>query len=101
MISDELGIRLHDRETRGELLTPEEQTQLDAWYAQQDAAEAMILEGYSMELPDLAMLQNHVENAVANLSFSVENLQRITVENQLLREEILGLKQQLAQPRSA
>ncbi len=101
MISDELGLKLHDRETRGKVLTPEEHIQLEAWYAQKDAVETMILDDYSMQLPDLTMLQNHVENAVANLSSSIENLQQITVENQSLREEIMRLKQQLAQPRSA
>lgn len=32
MISDELGQKLHDRATRGEPLTAEEQEQLRRWY---------------------------------------------------------------------
>jgi hypothetical protein len=33
MLSDELGMQLHDRETRVELLTEQERTQLEAWYS--------------------------------------------------------------------
>ena len=40
MVSDELGKQLHDRATRGEALSPEEQAQLKDWYATQDRAEA-------------------------------------------------------------
>jgi len=39
MVSDELGKQLHDRATRGQDLSPEEQAQLVAWYAAQDRAE--------------------------------------------------------------
>lgn len=40
MVPDELGKQLHDRVTRGEALTAEEQAQLEDWYATQDRAEA-------------------------------------------------------------
>ncbi|MBW4621310.1 MAG: hypothetical protein KME17_18370 [Cyanosarcina radialis HA8281-LM2] len=33
-------MQLHDRWTRGQLLTSEEQQQLERWYQQQDAEEA-------------------------------------------------------------
>jgi hypothetical protein len=39
MISDELGYQLHDRVTRGETLTVEDQARLEAWYAAQDRAD--------------------------------------------------------------
>jgi hypothetical protein len=32
MVSDELGMQLHDRETIGESLTAQEKAQLEAWY---------------------------------------------------------------------
>jgi hypothetical protein len=43
MVSDELGEQLHDRATRGETLSVEEQRQLDRWYTAQDHAEMAML----------------------------------------------------------
>ncbi len=43
MVSDNVGQRLHDRATRGESLSSEEQAQLNEWYAEQDRAEAKML----------------------------------------------------------
>ena len=39
MIPDEIGQKLHDRATRGETLTAEEQEQLRHWYAHHDQEE--------------------------------------------------------------
>jgi len=39
MISDNLAKQLHDKATRGELLSAEDQAQLENWYALQDNAE--------------------------------------------------------------
>lgn len=39
MVSDKLGEQLHDRATRGEALSEEEQAQLEDWYRTQDRAE--------------------------------------------------------------
>ena len=43
MNSNGVGERLHDRATRGEVLTAEEQAQLNEWYAERDRAEAAML----------------------------------------------------------
>jgi hypothetical protein len=56
MLSDELGMQLHDRETTGEPLTAQEKAQLEAWYAQKDAVESAMLQGTQVQLPDLMML---------------------------------------------
>ena len=42
-MSDEAGLKLHDRSTRGEYLTQEERDALEAWYAEQDEAELAML----------------------------------------------------------
>jgi predicted nucleotidyltransferase len=42
-MSDEAGRELHDRSTRGEYLTQEERDALEAWYAEQDEAELVML----------------------------------------------------------
>jgi hypothetical protein len=101
MISNELGLQLHDRDTLGQPLTEEEQEQLAAWYAEQDAAETALLEAHALPLPSLVTLQLQVNQANDQLSLGVQRLQQMMQDNNALREEISGLKQQLSTPRSA
>jgi hypothetical protein len=101
MVSDELGMRLHDRETIGEPLTVQEKAQLEAWYTQKDVAEAAMLEANRGPLPNLVMLQDQVDIVISQLNVGVQQLQQITQENKSLREEIAEIKQQLAIPHSA
>jgi hypothetical protein len=101
MLSDELGMQLHDRETIGEPLTAQEKAQLEAWYTQKDAAEKSMLEATQMPLPNLVMLQDQVDIAIEQLTTGVQRLHQITQENKSLREEISEIKQQLTVPRSA
>jgi hypothetical protein len=101
MLSDELGMQLHDRETIGEPLTAEEKVQLEAWYAQKDAAEKSMLEAARVSLPNLVALQDRVDIALSQLTFGVQQLHQITQENKLLREEIAEIKQKLTVPQSA
>jgi hypothetical protein len=101
MLSDELGMQLHDRETIGEQLTAQEKAQLDDWYAQKDAAEKLMLETGQLPLPNLVALQDQVDIAIEHLTVGVQRLQQITQENKSLREEISEIRQQLTVPRSA
>jgi hypothetical protein len=101
MLSDELGMQLHDRETIGEQLTAQEKAQLDAWYAQKDATEKSMLEAVHLPLPNLVALQDQVDIAIEQLTVGVQRLHQITQENKSLREEISEIKQQLTVPRSA
>jgi hypothetical protein len=101
MVSDELGMQLHDRETIGEPLTAQEKAQLEAWYAQKDAAEKSMLEATQMPLPNLVMLQDQVDIAIEQLTTGVQQLQQITQENKSLREEIAEIKQRFTVRRSA
>jgi hypothetical protein len=101
MLSDELGMQLHDRETIGESLTAAEKVQLEAWYAQKDAAENSMLTAAQISLPNLVVLQDRVDIAISQLTLGVQQLQQITQENKLLREEIAEIKQQLTVPLSA
>lgn len=101
MLNDELGMQLHDRETIGEQLNTQEKVQLEAWYAQKDAAETAMLEAAQVPLPNLFRLQDQVDSAIEQLIAGVQRLQQITQENKSLREEIAEIKQQLTIPRSA
>jgi hypothetical protein len=101
MLSDELGMQLHDRETTGEPLTNQEKEQLEDWYVQKDAAETAMLKAAQMSLPNLVFMQDRINTAISQLTVSVQQLQQITHENKSLREEIEGIKQQLTIPQSA
>jgi hypothetical protein len=101
MLSDKLGMQLHDRETTGEPLTTQEKSQLEAWYAQQDAAETAMLKAAQMPLPNLVFMQDRIDAAISQLGVGVQRLEQITHENKSLREEIEGIKQQLTIPQSA
>jgi hypothetical protein len=95
MVSDEIGMELHDRATTGETLSPAEQTQLEAWYAAKDQAEAATFVLPNPPLPDIATLQSQIDQTLAQLAVNVQQMQQITQSNQSLRQENAQLKQQL------
>jgi hypothetical protein len=78
MVSDEIGMQLHDRETIGEPLTAQEKAQLEAWYAQKDVAEAAMLAADQVPLPNLVVLQDQVDTVISQLTVGVQQLQQIT-----------------------
>ncbi len=100
MISDELGIQLHDRATRGEKLTIGEHKQLENWYAQQDLAENSLLKSATAE-PDVSELRTQVEIVLSQLTAITHRIQQVTQENEMLRHEIAALYQQLASAKLA
>jgi peptidoglycan hydrolase CwlO-like protein len=100
MISDELGIQLHERATRGEVLTTGEQKQLENWYALQDSAESSLLKSATAE-PDVSELRSQVEVVLSQLTAITQRIQQVTLENEKLRREIAALHQQLASAKLA
>jgi cell division septum initiation protein DivIVA len=46
-------------------------------------------------------MQDRIDNAISQLTVSVQRLEQITQENKSLREEIEGIKQQITIPQSA
>jgi hypothetical protein len=100
MISDELGMQLHDRWTRGQKLTAEERAQLEAWYQQRDAVEAQQL-NQVFTTAGIPGLQAQVEMTLTQLGTVIQRIQQVTAENEGLRQEISALRQQLTAPKSA
>ncbi len=95
MISDDLAQQLHDRATRGEKLSADEQTALESWYAQADDAEKSQLDSASAE-QTLISLRGQINATLTQLSTVVKRLQAVAAENDVLRSEIVELRHQLA-----
>ncbi len=94
MVSDSLGLELHDKATRGQKLSAEEETLLQTWYDEQDRAENALL-----HLPDkanVASLQAQVETTLAQIITITKQIEETSAENKMLRREITSLRQRLA-----
>lgn len=90
MLSNDVAIQLHDRVTRGEVLSAAEQALLNEWYRWQDQEESAALAKLpSRSLPEL---QTQVETAVAQLLTVTHHIQALTAENERLRGEIVKLQ---------
>lgn len=96
MISDELGKQLHDRATRGETLSSEEQAQLEAWYTAQDRAETEEL-GLTGADKAVSALRAQVDSALVRIGAITGQIQELEEENEALRREVAALRHQLTQ----
>ncbi|MCS7055127.1 MAG: hypothetical protein NZM18_02980 [Thermoflexales bacterium] len=88
------GLELHDRFTRGESLTPEEQAALQAWYVQEQQEELHALN--LSPLPDIVALQDQVRRTLKQLAELLTTIERLEAENAALRQENAHLRAQLA-----
>jgi len=95
-MTDEQFQHLHDQMTRGYQLTPEEQSELDAWYTRQDQAEGQLL-FHPARSTSPAELQRQVATAASQLEVVTRHIREVMAENLLLREEIAALQRRLAQ----
>ena len=87
---------LHDRATRGVVLSDEEMAQLNAWYVQEDEAEARLL-GVSDGAEKTDVLQTQIKAALTQVAAVTRQIQRLMLQNKELRREVAVLKQRLAQ----
>jgi peptidoglycan hydrolase CwlO-like protein len=96
MLTDEQGVKLHHRSARGEPLTAEEKTALEAWHAYQDEIESARLD---LHLPqtDLAQLRAEIDAALSQLIVKTQRMQQLERENEALRKEIAKLRQKVEQ----
>ena len=86
---------LHDRSTRGEVLSEEEMAKLNGWYAQQDEAEARLL-GVSVKNESAEILQMQIKSTLAQVASVTQQIQQLVAQNEDLRQEVAILKQHLA-----
>ena len=97
VVNDELGRQLHDRATRGEELSKEDQILLDAWYEAQDRAEMRGLNLAATDEAKTMKLQKEIDSVLIQLRTVTNRIQEITRENNVLRQEIARMRQQLTQ----
>ena len=102
-----VGSTLHDRATRGETLTSQEQAALDAWYATQDSAEAVHLgfgsgtqKAVSGQIAESGAsadtLQRQIDMLLERIASVTTQVQLLMEQNSVLRQENRLLQQKLA-----
>jgi translation initiation factor 6 (eIF-6) len=87
--------KLHIRATRGEVLSIEELAKLEAWYKQQDEAEAKQLLSASSSL-STTILQEQTASVMKQLETTAQHIQETLQANEVLRQKIAALEQELA-----
>ena len=87
--------QLHDRQTRGENLSEEELQQLEAWYAEQDLTEELLL-GSAAADTELAQLEGRISATLQRIADMTYRIQSISREISVLRDENYALKHRLA-----
>jgi DNA repair ATPase RecN len=98
MISDEVGIQLHDRASRGGTLSPEERAALEAWYAQHDAEDAAGSKWHAVPV-DVEDLRLKVQATLVRIEAAAQRMRQLEAENDQLRREIAEMERQLLQSR--
>ncbi len=94
-MAKDLGPQLHDRATRGEALTPDEQKRLEAWYQAMDRAEAAEL-GQGEGAAD-AELAAQVDATLARIGTVTARLRELDSQIRALRRDNATLRSEVAQ----
>jgi capsule polysaccharide export protein KpsE/RkpR len=99
MTPDEIGQKLHDRATRGEVHTAEEQELSRDWDAHHDQEEMAQLSAAAVP-SGLADLQARIQQATAQVGVQAQHMKALTAENAQLRQEIISLQRLLSATRA-
>lgn len=97
MVQDDIGMQLHDRATRGEELTSEEQKLLEDWYSAEDRAEMEVLGLATKDGTAADSLRPQVDSALAQLTTVTERINTLAKANERLRRENALLRRQLVE----
>lgn len=100
MVSDEVGLKLHDRATRGQTLTAEEQVLLQAWYDEKNREEAAQL-NLSATTASVTELEEQVRKAEQQALELIRQNQAIAAQNEAIRANIALLRRKLEERTSA
>jgi len=90
---------LHDRATRGIVLSAKENVILEAWYAQQDAEEDTML---TANAPlSSSIMEEKIDMALVQIQTVTQQIQTLTIENTKLKREVALLSRRLEQTKTA
>jgi hypothetical protein len=92
--------KLHDRVTRGEVLTKEEHLALENWYEEQDQVEQQRL-SVALSSVSVADLQAQTSAILKRLELTAQYIQETLTVNNSIRQDIAVLEEQLAHQRVA
>jgi len=95
-MSDDNLRQLHDKATRGEQLSPEEQARLEDWYAKNDQEESGELSA-SSDPEGATEIRCKLDEAMSELTAASQRVRELTADNDTIRREIGVLRHQLAQ----
>lgn len=98
-MTDTSRIDLHDRLSRGETLTPDDQQTLEAWYAQQDSAEHALINN-APPSDTIVQLQQQITQTAIQLQAITQQISATIAINETIRNEISALYARLAQQSS-
>jgi len=98
-MSDELVHNLHDRASRGEELSPEEQERLSAWYAELDRAEAADLGSVVVASGD--PLPSRIERTLAEIARATRRIQDLERQTHEVERQNADLRLRLGRHLSA
>ena len=87
MINHQIGIELHQRHFKGELLSAEEELQLKTWYAQEDEAESLMLEMKNPAKNTIEQLREQINSILNQLTQVTQNIQLVAKENGKIRKD--------------
>ncbi|MCP4401045.1 MAG: hypothetical protein GY801_27580 [bacterium] len=96
MISENIAKQFHNKSTRGESLSIDEQAALEKWYAFQDKTESHTLGVPADNANTAVTLQGQIDVALTQLTTMTKRIQEIASENEELKHEITLLRRQLA-----
>ena len=84
------GAILHDRATRGEVLTEPEQAALEAWYRQQDEAKVRQLHAEQLQTPE--SIPGDIQGVFSRIKETASRIQALDLQNASLRQNIALLQ---------
>ncbi len=87
---------LHDRKTRGLVLTPTEEATLYAWYAQEDEVENRQINA-TQRPQRIEMLEAQIKTTLGQVAVMTQRIQDLMHQNEDLRLEVTNLKVQVSQ----
>ena len=95
MVSDKIGLQLHDKFTRGLALSENEKQTLESWYTQKDLAERTQILKTTAEHVGENTLQQAIAEAHQRLVYLTERLQTTELENEQISLENRHLREKL------